>query len=204
MANEADKALLDEIIFAPAQGGRRQPKPQSFEVVRSLDEGDVPLLEDRSVALSEALPTIQSISHAHHRLAQMLCRGVPANQVSFITGYSPAYISRIKSDPMFKELLEHYRTEREEVFIEVAERMKILGLSTLEELSRRLAEEPDSWTKRELMELADLVLVKPTNTSNVGGSVPALGSLNLSVNFVPSSAPAHDGPMLDLEAQKDD
>jgi hypothetical protein len=142
---------------------------------------------------------VQALRASHHQLAQLLARGAAATEASLITGYSISRISILKSDPTFAELLASYQVNRELVFADTLERMRILGLSTLDELQDRLEADPARWSNRELMEMAELMLVKPRiagpmgQSSALGGSTPGTGqgsAVTVNVKFVSAEAPA--------------
>jgi hypothetical protein len=128
--------------------------------------------------------TLKHIRHNHHQLARLMATGVPQEEIALITGYSPTYISRIKSDPTFEALVDYYHNQRDEVFVDVVERMKTLGLSTLDELQRRLDDEPDEWSRRELMELTELMLIKPAAARTPMNTTQAQAPVNVAVNFI--------------------
>lgn len=197
--------LVTELDLGSATGHRRRAEPVTVQIVRGLTPADLPTL---ATPMAPA-PAIQvsALRHSHHQLAQLLARGMSQEEASLITGYSPAYISKMKTtDRAFSELLDHYGTEREAVFVDVLERMKALGLSTLDELQARLAEEPEAWSRRELMEMAELMLVKPGARGAPGGGSGATPAVSVNVKFVtaasgqgaPASA-AVDAAVVDLE-----
>jgi hypothetical protein len=101
------------------------------------------------------------VNHTHHLAAQLITSGTVSQvEVSRRTGYTPTYISKIKKDPEFQKLLEYYEGKVEQEYVNGLERMQVLGLAVLDELQARLATNPEGWTKRELMELAELLLIK--------------------------------------------
>jgi len=105
----------------------------------------------------EQVSPIASLRHQHHLLARLIGEGKSITESAEITGYSIAYISRLKTqDKAFQELISYYRDNVEEIYYSVHERLKGLGLNTIEELQERLAEDRDGFTNRELMELAQL------------------------------------------------
>lgn len=171
---------------------RGRPAPELWiEIIGAISETDLATLNSPDSLGSQPIP-IKALRASHHNLAQMLARGMPDTEVSLITGYSPSRISILKKDPSFAEILAGYREIREHVFVDTLERMKVLGLSTLDELQERLETEPDKWTNRELMEMAELLLVKPRTMgtqTGVGGSGSAPG-VTVQVQFVKSDTPA--------------
>jgi hypothetical protein len=172
-------------VLPPAQGGRKPSVPLTVEVVRELTPDDLPALEGATPSSGQRLLQIRN---SHHALARLLAQGTKQEEASLITGYSPAYISTLKNDPAFEELLSYYATQREQIFVDVLERMKSLGLSTLEELQHRLETEPEKWQRRELMELAELMVVKPM-AAKLGAQGPGGGNgVTVNVSFVATKA----------------
>jgi hypothetical protein len=188
--------LLSELDLGSARGKRKGPL--EIEILRPLVEEDLPLLI--SPPPVKAPPSsILSIRHSHHQLAQLLARGdCTQTEAALITGYSLSYISILKTDPAFAELLSQYQEERKEIFVDVLERMKVLGLSTLDELQRRLEEMPEGWSRRELMEMAELMLVKPHQgrASAAGAPAPAV---SVNVKFVQAGGATEVRSAVDLE-----
>lgn len=166
--------------------------------VRELEAEELALVG--ATALGSITPSVTTLRTSHHNIAMLLAQGRSNNEVAQITGYSPSRISILKNqDPAFQELLAHYQSRREMVMVDVLERMKILGLSSLEELQRQLDENPEGWTKRELMELAELGLVKGrvgAGAAAGGGSAQGSG-VTLNIQFVePAAAQA---PVITLD-----
>jgi hypothetical protein len=187
-----------EIGSARGARGVKAPKPHPpFYVLRSMTVEDLPLLRSPPALLPDQVrvQSLGEVRYTHHMLAQLLVQGKSQSECSALTGYSPSYISLIKDDPAFRELLCHYEGIREASFVDTIARMRGLGLHTLEELQSRLASEPARWTKRELMELAELCLIKPMAATR--GAVAPIGGgpgVSVSVNFVSPSEPALPNP----------
>jgi hypothetical protein len=190
----------DPLGLGPARGGRRTAEPLQVEVIRELTSDDLPSLR---TGHSPAPRSLAVIRHSHHQLAQLLARGTSQTDAALITGYSPAYISVMKDDPAFAELLTHYSSVSEEKFADVLERMRSMGLSTLDELQNRLELESENWSVRELMELAELLLIKPMKAPDRGainlpvGSAP--GGVQVQVNFVTAAPPSNEGSIIEHE-----
>ena len=154
--------LLDEI---PPRGRR---STLTAAKRRDIDPPDLVAL--RGVKPLEQVEPIQQLRHQHHLLARLLAEGKQVTEAAEITGYSVTYISRLKTqDRSFKELVKYYGEQVQEVFVNVHERLAGLGLNTIEELQERLAEHPERFSHRELMELAELCFDRsghgPTSTN---------------------------------------
>jgi len=202
--------------LGPAKGGKKpRKKAVLWEVIRSLKvPDDLPLL---STSLPAAKQTLTQIRHSHHQLAQMLATGTKQEECALITGYSPVYISILKTDPTFNDLVAYYAAQREVVFVDAIERMRSLGLSTLDELQARLEEDPTQFSNRELFEQAELMLVKPmaaTRSAHLQtASNPANGTgIQLNVNFIGTQTPQQQpedilkkpepSPIIDVKAER--
>ena len=165
--------ILDELMKVPPSRGRK-PAPLEMSILRPLNESDV---EDMVIGKGVGLPTtpIAKLRHSHHMLARLLAEGRPNSEAALVTGYSPSRISILKNDPAFKELIEYYKGQVEQQYVNVHERLAALGLSTIDELAERLEANPDDFTARELMELAALTLDRaghgPTAKTQVSGAV---------------------------------
>lgn len=191
---------LSELVPSAIGGKRRPAPPLQVEVVRSLGPDDLELIINPP-AVNVPAPSLLHVRYVHHQLAMYLAKGVRAEEISLITGYTPATISRLKNDPAFKQLLAHYNDQSELAFVDVLERMKTLGLSTLDELQRRLEEEPEGFAKRELMEMFELMLVKGRGVpggQSAGQGTGAGAGVTVNVKFVSAS------PTMLIEGGKDD
>lgn len=186
---------------------RRPARPVRVEILRELGAEDLPILQSEEAAPVKG-QTLRNLRHSHHNLAMLIAKGDPIEQVALSTGYDPQYIARLaRSDPAFKELVAHYVSIREEKFVDVMDRMKVLGLSTLDEIQNRLEAAPDDWSRRELMELADLMLLKPIavqqRANGTGFAAGSAAPVNVAVNFVTAPTKALPEPItIDAEPNK--
>lgn len=190
---------LSELALPRARGRGLKALPLEVEVLRSITEED---LEQLAASESASAPQqrLKNLRATHHEAARLLAAGEAEMNVSLITGYTPAYISTLKTDPAFSALLTHYSEVRNDIFVDAVKQMKDLGLNTLAELRERLENSPAKFSHRELMELAKLCLVEPQASSRGQGSAPAGSSVAVSVSFV--SSPSALGPrQLELEAK---
>lgn len=138
---------------------KRKHGDLQVEVIRELSEDDVAAL--RAQKGKTQAPSISKIRTAHHQLARLLASGMRIIDVSYITGYSPVYISQIQGNPLFQDLLTHYADVQEMAHRDSIDSMQQLGMDTLAVLRKRLEEAEDSFTINQLHEQINLLLVKP-------------------------------------------
>lgn len=171
---------LDEVLLPRRQGLER---PLSWFVVRVLEPADLPdLMKAGALSPVGAMKPIGAIRTQHHLIAQLMAEGKSNIEIGLISGYTPQHISNMRADPAFKELLAHYMAMREKVFVDVLERMKTLGVMSLDELQQRMVDEPEKFKSRELMEMVQLLLKEGPGARGSG----AAAGVAISVNFVPS------------------
>lgn len=179
--------LLDDVILGSGRGGRRPPVEVDFEIARALTPEDLPILASNAKALVAPGLSVREMRSAHHQLAQLLARGKDLEEVALISGYSPAYISMLRtSDPAFQDLMGYYEKDRELLFVDVLARMEQLGQLAVEELQSRLALDPAKWSNREVMELAELMAVKARVAGQGRGSPGQGGPALVEIKFVQS------------------
>lgn len=181
------RELLDEIDLSKARGRPVGSVPLEVEVVRPLGADDIELLRDAPVTTSLPAWRIERIKHIHHRLAQLLVQGKSPEYISAITGHTPAHIKALSKNPGMQDLMAYYATNEEIIYADVLERMRNLQIASLEELQKRLDEEPEGWTKRELMDLQkDMAAPLVARLGARGGGSPdgTSGGLNIGITFV--------------------
>ncbi len=184
--------------------GRRGAAASGLEVVRELGSDDLPLLCNPT-AVAAPSQSLRQIRHSHHQLAQLLARGDSSQEeAALITGYSPSYISILKGDPAFRDLVSYYVGQREQRVVDVYERMRTLGLSTLDELQRRLEENPEEYTIRLLLEQLETLVVKPAQVARTFGAAGSAGgsAVSVSVNFVTANH-AESSSVIDVTPDRD-
>lgn len=150
----------------------RKSVPCLAEVVRPLTEVDRALLAtERGIQPS----AIKRLTDSHHALARVLAEGMKDAEAAAITGYTPSRISVLRDSPLFAELIEHYRSNKDAAFADLHERMATAGLVAVAELAERLNEEPEKIGTSTLLE-AIKTLADRT------GHGPQTKSTNLNVN----------------------
>lgn len=172
--------LIDDVLGPPPAKGRRA-KQLHVSFVRNLNQADIQQLWDLPAGgLESSVRPLVRIRTSHHGLARLLAEGKKHEEAAIITGYDPAYISNLLKSPDFANLVEYYKGQIEGVFINVHERLAALGIDTIEELQNKLATAPESFTTRELMELAALTMDRagygPKSTVQHSGAVALVGA----------------------------
>jgi hypothetical protein len=187
---DLDLAKMDEIVFGgrPASQGRAARADLEVSIVRSLVEEDIPALESAKALVAGPKPSGPSqLKSAHHQVARLLAEGREIVDTALITGYTPQYIHSLKQGGDFQELMKYYSVQREQIFVDTLERMRQLGITTLERLQVQLEDDACVWTKRELMEMAELMLLKPQVAAQRGqgqGGQPAGPGVVVNVKFI--------------------
>ena len=164
-------------------------EPLVVRVVRELTEDDLAHFSQMGRAGNET-QSLQSLRHSHHQVARLLVSGAREEAVSLITGYHPQTISRLQGDPSFRELLHYYATQVEQIWVDAEQRMQTLGISAIEELQSRIDTAPSEWSRRELMDLAEMALAGRRAAiagARPGGSLGP-GGISLNISFAESSA----------------
>lgn len=137
------------------------------------------LLEETALSTQQA-PTIKRLKQIHHELARLLASGLSPAEVAASTGYSASRISILQRDPSFKGLMDHYKTQRDEVFVDVHKRMATLGIDAADELQERLETNPESFSVGQLTELMKATLDR-------GGYSPVQKTQSVSMSVTPEA-----------------
>lgn len=193
--------LLEEISLGSAKGGKRPEIPVEIEVVRTLTPDDLPAIQAPPPVLGP-VQLVHQLRASHHRLAELLAKGqLDQTEISLVTGYSQGYISNIKRDPAFAELMAYYATQKETIFTDAMTKLAVLGTDAVEILHEKLLDPNVEWAKRELMELVEMAVVKPAAAKQAtsGGQAPAV---SLEVKFV-GARPRDGGQIIEVAATGD-
>lgn len=144
-------------------------------------------------------------THEHHMLASLFAdRDYSDEEASAIIGYAPSTVCNLRTQSAFKELVGFYRRKgasgEPPNQVDPGARMHALGLSTLEELQHRLVTDPEGWTKRELLEMAELLLIKARSLGERNTGPTPDNKLNLAISFVPAPKLAIEDKVIEGEA----
>lgn len=151
---------------APSLPGRAlEPSPVSFgspvgeitlEAVAELSEQD--WFESENVAWSVggngAPLDLQRLQSTHHELARLVALGYKGVEISRVTGFTEAHLSRLKSAPFFGELVQKLSEQRDLGAVDVLARVKQAGLLAVDEITSRLETKPESIPMKELRQVA--------------------------------------------------
>lgn len=123
--------------------------------VEPLTEADLgKLAETRGVKPAP----IKRLSARHHNLAKAIASGRSTGDAAIIAGVEPSRVSVLKNDVTFKELIEYYRSRVDRGDDLMFDRLTGMSLEAVDEINRRIEEEPETLTTDELERIAKLGL----------------------------------------------
>lgn len=200
---ESMSELVEELTLGTARGGRRPGAKVSVVEVRGLGEVDLELLENPPN--SGVGPQFPEIKHQHHQIAGLIAKGVDNAEISLITGFAPSYISMLKSSPDMKELVEYYRVQAEERTVNAIARLKQMGVSSIEEVQKRLNEAPEKFTHGQLMDMVEIGLIKPmavgAAAAGAQGGAGAASGIQINLNFKSPELSSAPGTLIEGKAK---
>jgi hypothetical protein len=158
-------------------GGEAPSEPLEVCLSREITDSDLSLLG----VIEPAAPStpgsgLKRLRDTHHALARCLAAGVSNQEASSITGYSPGYISILKGDPTFQELVAFYRANLTLAQADVTFRLTALNLSFIGELQDRLEVNPAGMSNAFVLEAVKVL-------SDRTGHAPMIKSLNVNVDL---------------------
>lgn len=118
---------------------------------------------------------LKSIRHTHHRAAQLLAAGMDENRVAVLCNYTPQRISQMKAVPAFADLLAYYKKQVDVEFADFVSSAAALSQDILQEIQRRMDEEPEKISPSMLNEFLKTL-------ADRSGNAPVQRSLNVNVN----------------------
>ena len=102
-------------------------------------------------------PQLQKLKTQHHQIARLIADGRNDAQVCAAVGVTPAWLSSLKADALFSQLVANYRDQVEARYLNTHEYLAIVAQKSAAELIERLEENPaefDLDTLRKLIEMA--------------------------------------------------
>ena len=99
---------------------------------------------------------VQTLRARHHGVARLLAEGVPEGVIAEMTGYTPAYLSTLKNNPSMIELVQFYRSPKNETAKIIGEKLRTVADMSLEVIQNRIQTEPDKLTVTELTAVSKL------------------------------------------------
>jgi hypothetical protein len=145
--------------------------------VRELDAGDIALRGEEKG--SKAAP-LKRLGERHHALARCLASGMSPSNAAITCGYVLSRVSVLQADPAFRELLEFYRADVTDKYLDMHGVLAGLSLDAAMELRERLEadallDEP----KLSVGQLTELVKLGADRT----GFGPQSSQLNVNVDL---------------------
>jgi hypothetical protein len=197
-ATLADNPLTISI----SRGIGRNVLEVNYALVRELVAEDLPRLTATPDSLRKGIPQVKVLRQGHHLIAKAIASGKSLAEVSAISGYSQSAISVLRNDPAFIELVALYADDLKKVYLDVHERMAAFSISTLEELQERFENNPETFTKRELLDMFTALADRAIPSAKGGPAPQAVqggGGTLVQVNFVPSPTLAEGGVVIEAK-----
>lgn len=148
--------------------------PLAWAVERELTLDDV-------AALAEARDTkpsvLKRLTDRHHSLARLVAAGMKQNEAALVCGYDPDRVSILKTDPMFKELVEFYRSQEQKQFRDLGARLAGMAADATDAIQERL-EDDEQRDKIPLVTLLKIVELGADRT----GFGPSATQTNVNVH----------------------
>jgi len=167
-------------FFPAGLGGKRPPiRPELiFLETGPLTEEHIALMESHMESgepIGIRPADLKQIRQTHHFVAQLLATGMPVHDVARATNYTRERISSMRNSPAFQELEAYYAEGQREELADFISKAKMLSDDILQEIQRRLDEEPEKLTAQMLNEFLKTI-------SDRAGYAPVSKNLNLNVN----------------------
>jgi len=179
--DDLDAALANALI-APGRGKRRPAADSaSLTFIRKLGEPDMQKLG--APPAEGAGQVMRAVKTRHHALAMLLADGTSNVEAGAITGYDAAYISVLRGDPTFQELIAHYQSNKKEVYLSVHQRLAMLGIQAANELLQRLEDAPEKVSTKDVREILQSALDRSGLVKDTGPNAPKAGP-TVTVKFV--------------------
>lgn len=199
-----DEVIFDQFELPPNKKGRPQSQPLQLDYTRDLTKGDLEDLRDRPPGAYKP-PTVQKLRDTHHALARLMASGESQVNAALITGRTKEGVWILMQDPTFLELVEYYRSNKEQAYEVVHQELANLGKAAVHELQERLEEAPESFSNGEMRKLAEFALDRTiTKEVKPGQGQGSAGPLTVEINFIQGKGAAREQgpggqPVIDLE-----
>jgi len=154
----------------------RASKKLVYAVGRELTSEDINKLNvERGV--QKPLPSIKRLSDRHKNLARLLAAGKSDWDAALICGYAATYVSILKTDPAFIELMKIYGEERDIQFKTATEMLAGMSVDALHIIQEHMEND-------ELMEKASLgqKLELAKFVTDRSGNGPQTSNTNINLN----------------------
>jgi hypothetical protein len=155
----------------------RAAQPLDAVQVRELTEEDLALLADER---GTKAPPLKRLGERHHALARCLASGMSPANAAISCGYVGSRVSILLADPAFKELLEFYRADVNDKYLDMHGVLAGLSLDAAMALRERLEDDATlDEPKMTVGQLTELVKLGADRT----GFGPQSSQVNVNVDL---------------------
>lgn len=120
-------------------GPGRAPKGVQHSYAGPLTEADQALL---AAPRESKTPPLKRMRDRHHTAARAFACGMTTTQVRAVTGYDTGYLSILQSDPAFQKLVNDYRGDEQEDFVDIKSRLNGLLAELVNIVQDRVEDDP--------------------------------------------------------------
>lgn len=144
-------------------------------VERPLNAAEV--LVAREEGLGSKAPALVRLHSRHHRLARLLAEGFSEGEAGLACGYVSSRVSILQADPSFSSLVDFYRKQVNEKFLDFQEKLADLASTAVDLIQDRLETEGDE------IELDDLRKIVQLGADRTGYGPSSTQNTNINVGF---------------------
>lgn len=160
--------------------------PLEMSMPEELTQADLEVLVTSEATRAKGGQQLAKVKERHHALARLIASGTAPNAAAIITGYQAGTVYQLMDDPTFAELVKFYREQVADEYQGMHAQMAGLGADALDELRRRVEEEPD---KLGLNALIDILKVTADRTG-FGPSTKTDTTVNVNIGIADRMAEA--------------
>jgi hypothetical protein len=170
---------------------RGRDASHTADFLRPLVQADLPWI--LSPPKGPAPEPLKQLRARHHSAARLIAEGRSMSEVSAITGYALSRISILKHSPDFVELVAHYKSIKDALYLDVHARRADLAASVIDELQDRLEENPEKFSPGQLTDLLKVAL--PEQAESTGGT----RGIDINITYIGAKPETAPGVVIDGE-----
>lgn len=119
---------------------------------------------------------IKSLRDSHHAVARLVAAGLRDEEVALATGYAVGRVGTLRTrDPMFRDLVEHYRINKDQAAIALEAKLRLIAEDTAQLIHERILDAPEEVGTAQAVEIFKAM-------ADRAGYAPVQHTRNVNVN----------------------